>query len=186
VGEVDISNEWVRWNATGYRLPTEAEWEKAARGGLEGKLFPWGDEISHDVANYFGYDSFDFDKSATKGFNPKFINAYQPFRYSNYTCPVDSFNTNGYGLYNMAGNVLEWCWDRQDQSVLWTNYPIEAARFRVSSWRIVRGGSWNRPAIDALCARQQLEPPMSKKWLLEVVVPGEYLGFRCVRKSGSF
>ena len=53
-GRVDVQNEWVKWNA-GYRLPTEAEWEKAARGGLSGKRFPWGDTISHSQANYYSY-----------------------------------------------------------------------------------------------------------------------------------
>ena len=52
-GNTDIKNTWVKWSANGYRLPTEAEWEKAARGGLSGKRFPWGDTISQSQANYY-------------------------------------------------------------------------------------------------------------------------------------
>ena len=51
-GQVNVQTNWVNWSS-GYRLPTEAEWEKAARGGLEGKRFPWGDTISHREANYY-------------------------------------------------------------------------------------------------------------------------------------
>ena len=98
---------FVNWNA-GYRLPTEAEWEKAARGGATGHRFPWADNdtISHAQANYYSSTNYAYDLGPTAGYNPAFVDGVLP-----YTSPVGSFAPNGYGLYDMAGNVWEWCWD---------------------------------------------------------------------------
>lgn len=102
---------FVKWTANGYRLPTEAEWEYAARGGLSGKRFPWGDTISHSQANYYSYDSDHFDVSPTRRAHPNYHRGSSGFGHST-TSPVGSFPPNGYGLYDMAGNQREWCWDR--------------------------------------------------------------------------
>jgi hypothetical protein len=99
-GETNVIPE-CNFFANGYRLPTVEEWEYAARGGLHGKRFPWGDAISHDKANYFSSATLSFDVSSTRGYHPFYTSA----------SPVGSFKSNGYGLYDMSGNVAEWCWD---------------------------------------------------------------------------
>ncbi len=119
-------------NVAGYRLPTDIEFHYAARGGLSGKRFPWGDTIDHTKANYYGYPSssggYAYD-TGYLGFDTRFSTTGYP-----YTSPVDTFAANGYGLYDMAGNLWEWCW-------YW--YPGHQG-----SPHAVRGGSWYNYAGD--------------------------------------
>jgi formylglycine-generating enzyme required for sulfatase activity len=130
-GEVTPS---VDWSAKGYRLPTEAEWEKAARGGLSGQRFPWGNVISERLANYDGNTNlFSYDLGPN-GYNPAFTKGEDP-----YTSPVGSFAPNGYGLYDMAGNVSEWCWDWYGRPYAGGTAPRGPAS---GSLRVVRGGNW--------------------------------------------
>lgn len=90
------------FNVNGYRLPSDAEWEYAARSGLNSKRFPWGDTITHNQANYYSSSSHPYDISLTRGYHPA---------YGGESSPPASFAPNGYGLYDMAGNLPEWCND---------------------------------------------------------------------------
>jgi formylglycine-generating enzyme required for sulfatase activity len=167
VYKTDRAKPYVNWNR-GYRLPTEAEWEKAARGGLSGKQFPWGDTITHKQANYFSYwdggkPEFFFDVNPAGGDHPSYESGGYP-----HTSPVGSFAANGYGLYDMAGNVSEWCWHWYT-----TNRAVAQSDPRgpvLGEYRVLRGGSWPANAGFCLVGRSEFDGPMRSD---------QTIGFRC-------
>ena len=124
-----VNNVYVDSNANGYRLATSDQWEYAARGGAVSHRYPWSDSntIQHVRANYMSSVTNAYDTSPTRGYHPTYSSGSFP-----YTSPAGSFAANGFGLYDMAGNVWEWCFD-------WHPSYIGTAR-------VIRGGSWDQAA----------------------------------------
>jgi len=141
----------VDTSKTGYRLATIVEWEYAARGGLVNMRFPNGNTISHTTANYKSDSTtYSYDLGPESGYHP----AYTVFPY---TSPVRSFPPNGYGLYDMNGNMRTWCWDPK-----YTNA------------RKVRGGVSFHDVDIARCGRDGHDSSTVVRYTI---------GIRCVRRA---
>ena len=177
-GQIDLESNSVKWEENGYRLPTEAEWEKATRGELVANHYPW----PSFGGTYF--DHIDGSKANYDGSGDPYENQPVPTTpvgyYDGNQIPAGIDMANGYGLYDMSGNVIEWVWDWYDNQ--WysnpeatepdTKGPPEGAM----SWKILRGGSWHTGQLFGLRCALRL-PQHTPDYI------GQALGFRCVKRD---
>ncbi|MDO4567070.1 MAG: SUMF1/EgtB/PvdO family nonheme iron enzyme, partial [Oscillospiraceae bacterium] len=126
---------WDR-SANGYRLPTEAEWEYACRAGTT-TPFNTENSPSADEVNYYGHYPYEIEDNY---FSQGNLNT-RPGQYRQTTVAVDSFSPNGYGLYNMHGNVSEWVWDFY--GAYSTDEQTDPTGAESGTLRLYRGGGWN-------------------------------------------
>ena len=142
----------------GKRLPTEAEWEYSARGGLINKTFPWGDEpVDKTRANYLGSEI-------------------------RTTTPVGTYPANGYGLFDMAGNVWEFTadeWgpyssDPQKNPVAGGDLFLDDSFYKVTARRVIRGGSWGGAPLNLRITYRDSHPPDGAR---------DFVGFRCAESK---
>ena len=170
-GTVDLATDFVDWQASGYRLPTEAEWEKAARGGLTGHYFPWP-SLGGSPDEYLDGSKGNYFESRTNEVCTTPIGSYN----GNQT-PDGVDMANGFGVYDMFGNASEWCWDWHQ-----TNWYSQVGASQpdtkgpsAGTERVNRDTCWdNLPGSGTTSSRKFPGIPDTRS---------AFTGFRCARSA---
>jgi formylglycine-generating enzyme required for sulfatase activity len=162
---VRVNSTWdataCDWDATGYRLPTEAEWEYACRAGTTTMFNNGKDTINHSEANFEPYNNV-YDENPTATSIGK-------------TTPVGSYAPNAWGLYDMHGNVWEWCWDWYGTYA--SGSQTDPSGAASGSYRMLRSGSWGSYAHALRSAYRSSSDPLGRWYIFGI------LGVRLVRNA---